>query len=58
MKRALTQAFTKDHENLVCEFHVTLKNNYLHMKMMRYFLIIPQLTIFSKQSCLQENNLK
>jgi len=25
MKRALTQAFTKDHENLVCEFHVTLK---------------------------------
>jgi hypothetical protein len=32
MKRALTQAVTKDHENLVCEFHVTIKNNYLHMK--------------------------
>ncbi|HEY6913230.1 MAG TPA: hypothetical protein VI413_01025 [Paludibacter sp.] len=32
MKRALTQAFTKGHENLVCEFNVTLKNNYLHMK--------------------------
>ena len=32
MKRALTLSLTKDPENLVCEFHVTTKNNYLHMK--------------------------
>ncbi|MBP1637694.1 MAG: hypothetical protein H6Q18_483 [Bacteroidetes bacterium] len=25
MKRALTQAFTKVDENLICEFHVTFK---------------------------------
>jgi DNA-dependent RNA polymerase auxiliary subunit epsilon len=29
MKRALTQAFTKVDENLVCEFHTTFKNQLL-----------------------------
>jgi hypothetical protein len=40
MKRALTQAFTKGHENLVCEFHVTIKNNYLHMKAIGKFILL------------------
>lgn len=32
MKRALTQMFTKNHEKLVCKFHVTIFFKYLHMK--------------------------
>ena len=31
MKRACMQAFTKADENRTCEFHVTFKNNCLHM---------------------------
>ncbi|MDD3321239.1 MAG: polysaccharide deacetylase family protein [Paludibacter sp.] len=54
MKRALTQAFTKDRKNLVCEFHVTTKNNYLHMKLIRIALIA--VLIFNKQIAFSQQN--
>ncbi len=27
---SINAGFTKDHENLVCEFHVTFKNHIIH----------------------------
>ena len=50
MKRACTQEFTKVDENLVCEFHVTFKNNYLHMKNRRTLSKIEQFQLFCLES--------
>src|ERR1035437_3832059 len=47
MKRALTQAFTNLDESIVCEFHVTTKNNYLHMKLKKQLLLFVGCLIIS-----------
>jgi len=45
MKRAWTQAITNLDENLTCEFHVTIKNNYSHMKKLIISLLLMSISL-------------
>ncbi len=52
MKRALVQAFTKESDNLTCEFYTTFKNNHYRMKIKLSILLlfILHIAIFAQVS--------